>query len=170
MVAILCNVLYNGVNFLLVIQQHIHQLRYSCKALIPADISTWFIGSSSSRNICSGCILWPSRIMNYLFVFPHSVSLHWAMIKCSLAQELMMSNSLSRPPCDHSSGPSWLSGAPWTPWELWPRWLPTSIPVSPAEPIGKPTSNSGPTTDLFCSRYKHVGMQSGLFLFVLGLF
>ncbi len=55
------------------------------------------------------------------------------MIKCSPAQELIMSNSLSRPSWDHFSGPSWLSRAPRTSWDMWPQQLSPSLPMNPAE-------------------------------------
>lgn len=110
--------------------------------------------------------------------------LYWTMIKCSPAQELIMSNSLSRPSWDHFSGPSWLPGAPWTSWNMWPQWLPPSLPLNPAEqftPVRGQTSRSEliPAateqekgrprcvwlTDLFCSLYDNIWIQSGFFFF-----
>lgn len=47
----------------------------------------------------------------------------WTTIKHGPAQELMVSNSLSRPSWDRFSGPSRLSGATWTSRDMWPQWL-----------------------------------------------
>lgn len=69
----------------------------------------------------------------------------WTMIMCSSAQELIMSNSLSRPSWVCYSGPSWLSRAPWTSWDMWPQWLSPSVLMNPAEwsgPVGRWTSSS----------------------------
>lgn len=51
----------------------------------------------------------------------------------------------TRPSRDHFSGPSWLSRAPRTSWDLRPQWLSPSIPVIPAERFKR---RAGSSTDV----------------------
>lgn len=137
----------------------------------------------------SVCVFVRERVPALTFIT--NWKLYWTMIKCSLAQELIMSNFLSRPSWDDFSGPSWLSRAPWTSRDMRPQWLSPPIPMKPSKAVQAGSRTDVPlsaaedrtsspsltassalvyrtdSTDCFCSLYNDIWVSQVVFFFVV---
>lgn len=135
------------------------------------------------------CVFVRERVPALTFIA--NWKLYWTMIKCSLPQELIMSNFLSRPSWDHFSGPPWLSGAPWTSRDMRPQWLSPPIPMKPSKAVQAGSRTDVPfsaaedgtsspfltassavvywtdSTDCFCSLYHNIWVSQVVLFFSL---